>query len=226
MAGWPARGCDRVGELAAAAATLARPPHSLLRLPAFRPRVPTRTTRPAPDFRRSPRSKTEYTRGRASGPDRWPGRRRPVGPSRQPRASYADRLVPTVLTARPTIWAISVAGRPSAATSTICARACPTLTRVATAQDVTARRVRQLTPPPLWPDGHGLQSRRPQPSAASGNLRPVRQRHLRDRAFGPSVLGVRDPRALPAGGPMRNGGGAGLIRVRQVPATAARESNL
>jgi hypothetical protein len=46
---------------------------------------------------------------------------------------------------------------------------------------------------------------------------------------GPSVLRVRDPRALPAGptqGPIRNGGGAGLITVRQVPATAARESNL
>ena len=28
------------------------------------------------------------------------------------------------------------------------------------------------------------------------------------------------------GGPMRDGGGAGLITVRQVPATAARESNL
>ena len=44
-----------------------------------------------------------------------------------------------------------------------------------------------------------------------------------------SVLRVRDPRALPAGptgGPMRNGGGAGLITVRQVPGTAARESNI
>jgi hypothetical protein len=38
-----------------------------------------------------------------------------------------------------------------------------------------------------------------------------------------------DPRALPAGptgGPMRNGGAADLITVRQVPGTAARESNL
>jgi hypothetical protein len=54
-------------------------------------------------------------------------------------------------------------------------------------------------------------------------------RHLRDRARGPSVPRVGDPRALradPIGGPMRNGGGARLIMVRQVPATAARESNL
>ena len=32
-------------------------------------------------------------------------------------------------------------------------------------------------------------------------------------------------RRCPDRGPMRNGGGAGLITVRQVPATAARESN-
>jgi hypothetical protein len=52
---------------------------------------------------------------------------------------------------------------------------------------------------------------------------------LAGQGAGPSVLRVRDPRALPAGPtgePMRNGGGAGLITVRQVPATAARESNL
>ncbi len=46
---------------------------------------------------------------------------------------------------------------------------------------------------------------------------------------GPSVLRVRDPASsqrVGPGGPMRSGGGAGLIMVRQVPATAARENNL
>ncbi|MDT3444870.1 MULTISPECIES: hypothetical protein [unclassified Pseudofrankia] len=53
--------------------------------------------------------------------------------------------------------------------------------------------------------------------------------HLAGQGAGPSVPRVCDPRALPAGptgGPMRKGGGAGLITVRQVPATAARESIL
>ncbi len=52
---------------------------------------------------------------------------------------------------------------------------------------------------------------------------------LAGQGAGPSVLRVRDIRVLPAGPtgvPMRNGGGAGLITVRQVPATAARENNL
>jgi hypothetical protein len=49
-----------------------------------------------------------------------------------------------------------------------------------------------------------------------------------DRA-GLSVYRVRDPRTLPAGptgDQMRIGCSAGLITVRQMPATAARESNL
>ena len=69
--------------------------------------------------------------------------------------------------------------------------------------------------------------------AGTGGTRPPR--HVMPstgtwgEGAGPSVLRVRDARALPAGltgGPMRFGGGAGLITVRQVRATAARESNL
>jgi hypothetical protein len=66
----------------------------------------------------------------------------------------------------------------------------------------------------------------------AGSTMTPPDRHLpavRGQGACPSVLRVRGPRALPTGptgGPMRNGGGAGLTTVRQVPATAARESNL
>ena len=71
------------------------------------------------------------------------------------------------------------------------------------------------------------------PRAGTGGTRRPRQVLPSTGTWGqgaaPSVFRVRDPRALPAGptgGPMRIGGGAGLTTVPQMPATAARESNL
>ena len=52
--------------------------------------------------------------------------------------------------------------------------------------------------------------------SATGPNHGARGTALAGQGAGPSVLRVRDPRALPAG----------PITVRQVPATAARESNL
>ncbi|SQD99462.1 hypothetical protein FMEAI12_5290039 [Parafrankia sp. Ea1.12] len=65
---------------------------------------------------------------------------------------------------------------------------------------------------------------RPPPARLYSLASAALERHWQNKGAGPSVLRLRDPRTLPAGpngGPRRNGGGAGLMTVRQMPATAA-----